>query len=98
MLDITVESFLWGGPIHVIASILMIIAIIRFVKISWNTRSEVSLSDIIGILSWLILALIPVFNFSLAIVCWIHIGITYMIDGMSKLDDIVVFKKQSKKL
>ena len=93
-----INEFFWGGYVHIISSILMIIAIIRFVKISWDTRSEVSLSDIIGILSWLTLALLPVVNFSLAIVCWMHIGIAYIVNGMSKLDEIVLFKKQSKKL
>jgi hypothetical protein len=95
---VNINEFFWGGYVHIISSILMIIAIIRFVKISWDTRSEVSLSDIIGILSWLTLALLPVVNFSLAIVCWMHIGIAYIVNGMSKLDEIVLFKKQSKKL
>lgn len=95
---ISYHSFLFGGNIYIPCVILSILIIFRYVLKEWKQRNVITLSDILGIFGFLIIAVFPVFNLIMVVVVFIDLGIDYLIKLFKLIDSVVIYRKSSKKL
>lgn len=94
-MNISYHTFLFGGWLYIVSGILMTLFIGLYVRSEWVRKKRVSVSDIIGIISWLIMGWCPIVNFALAFVVGINNLISWFIDVMIQADDIVIYKDKT---
>ena len=94
-MDFSYHAFLFGGWLYIISGILMTLFIGLYVRSEWIRKKRVSVADIVGIISWMIMGWCPIFNFSLAIVIGINKCVGWCIDVMIKADDKIIYKDKT---
>lgn len=95
IMDLSYHVFLFGGWLYIVSGILMTLFIGLYVRSEWVRKKRVSVLDIVGIISWLIMSWCPIVNFALAIVIGIHRVIGWVIDLMLKAEDKIIYEDKS---
>jgi len=97
-MDISYHDFGYTGWITIVSGIILLPFTSYYVYREYKRKKEVSLSDIIGIISWVILGFIPVIGVAVTIVVVINRGITLLVFLMFKADEIKIIKSSDKEL
>lgn len=94
-MDFSYHAFLFGGWLYISSGILMTLFIGLYVRSEWERKKRVSVSDVIGIIGWMIMGWCPIFNFSLMVVVGGNKLIDWFVDVMVKADDKIIYKDKS---
>lgn len=94
MFNITYHDFGYTGNITLISGCIVTLYVINYVRREYARTSRVSLSDVLGIISWEVLAFLPVVGVALCIVISIQLFISKMVDIMFNADSIILFQRK----
>lgn len=99
MFNITYHDFGLDGSIVLICGCIVTLYVINYVRAEYAKTLRVSLSDVLGIICWEILAFLPIVGLSLCIVLICRSFINKMVDFMLKADSIILVqgKKENTK-
>jgi hypothetical protein len=88
------QILLLGGWLYIVSGIIMTIWVIIYVRTEWNRKQFVSVSDIIGVISWMMLSWYPIANFPLMIVVTGNNLINMLIGLLVRADEKIIYKRK----
>ena len=97
-MNISYHDFGYDGWITIVSGIILLLFTSYYVYTEYKRKKEVSLSDIIGIISWIILGFIPIIGFTITIIVIVNRGITLLVFLMAKADEVKILKSLDKEL
>jgi len=93
-MKITYHDFGFFGPITLTAGCIMLLYIYRYVKKQYRRKRQITLMDIFGIISWVVISFLPVAGLVACIIISLELGINKLMNLFASLDDIVIFRKK----